>query len=544
MRGKPNLAITAGIAAGLLFLAGCASPETGETTTSGGSGGTTQLAAEQVLRINTGEPAGLDPSVTVTQRSLRMMELIYDTLLDYDGDNNLIPSIAESWTVSDDGLSYVFSIREAKFSDGSDITVDDVVFSLERARTSDTMSTTFAVIDSIAATGPREVTVTLTSPSRVFLNAVAAVGQAAILSEAAVSANSDYFTLPIATSGPWLLESFTPNSGAKLVANEFYWQTGYPIIQTIDYLFVADNTAMATALETGTADFAFNMRPADAVRLAGNGSIQYFEAPSAGLLSWSFDKTKPPFDNVDVRRAIAYMVPRQERLDVCWEGIGAVEFGDLIFAGQSFYSQGDSPFDVSRDEALRIASELLDGAGWVVGADGVRESKGVAGVPDGTPFAVDVPYENTWAQARCNTELLQQYLVPLGVQVTPEAYDAAQFWTDAAAGSFQFWHGGNSYATVDIYFAQTFLCEGSVNPLITRWCDPQVDELITQAQASSDAAEVTRIYRQVQDILIDQQPVVITGGQYAVIGATPKLLDYFPRADASNRALIYSSLAG
>lgn len=541
IRIKPIPAITAGFAASLLVLSACAAPETGSTSTGTGSQ-TAELAADQTLRINSGEPAGLDPAVTVTQRSLRMMELIYDTLIDYDGENNLIPSIAESWEMSDDGLSYVFSIREASFSDGSPITVDDVVFSLERARGSDTMSTTFGVVDSIVATGDREVTVTLSTPSRVFLNAVAAVGQAAIVSEAAVSADSDYFVKPTGTSGPWALESYTPNSGAKLVANEFYWQTGYPIIQTIDYLFVGDNAAMATALETGTADFAFNMRPADAVRLAGTGAVQYFEAPSAGLLSWSFDQTRPPFDNVDVRRAIAYMVPRQERLDVCWEGIGAVEFGDLIFPGQTFYTQGDNPFDIPKEEALQIASDLLDGAGWVVGADGVRVSQGVSGLADGTPFAVDVPYENTWAQARCSTELLQQYLVPLGVQVTPDAYDAAQFWTDAAAGSFQFWHGGNSYATVDIYFAQTFMCEGSVNPLITRWCEPEVDALITQAQTSSDAAEVERLYREVQDIIIDQQPFVSTGGQFAVIGATPKLVDYFPRADSSNRALIYSSL--
>ena len=533
MKKRPIFTLAASALAAVLVLGGCAAGDA-----DGGSGS----GSDQTLRLMTGEPAGLDPAVTVTQRSLRMMELIYDTLIDYDADNALVPAIAESWDVSEDGLTYVFTIREASFSDGTAITADDVVFSLERARSSETMANTFAVVDSIEASGDLEVTVTLTAPSRVFLNALAAVGQSAILSQATVEASDDYFANPTVTSGPWVLESYTTKSGAKLVANENYWNTGYPIIQNIDYIFNDDNTAMATALETNTADFAFNMKPADAVRLADAGTIQFFEAPSAGLLSWSFDKTKAPFDNVDVRQAVAYLVPREDRLNTCWEGIGAVSFGDQIFEGQDFYTEGANPYDVSKEEAVEIASELLEGAGWVEGSDGVRVSQGVAGVPDGTPLAVNVPYENSWAQARCNTELLQQALAPAGIAITPEAYDAAQFWSDAAAGKFTFWHGGNSYATVDIFFAQTFLCDGSVNALITRWCNPEVDDLITQAQATSDLEEAADLYRQVQDIILEEAPFVTTGGQFAVIGATTKLTDYFPRADASNRGLIFASL--
>ncbi len=532
MKKRPIYAIAAGALAAVLALGGCA-------TGDGGSG----AGSDQTLRIQAGEPVGLDPAVTVTQRSLRAMELIYDTLVDYDADNQLVPALAESWEVSEDGLSYVFTLRDAKFSDGSAITAADVVFSLERARTSETMANTFAVVESIEETGDKEVTVTLTEPSRVFLNAIAAVGQSVILSQAAVEGDPDYFTSPTVTSGPWTIESYTPKSGAKFVANEHYWNTGFPIIQTIEYTFNDDNTAMATGLETDTIDFAFNMKPADAVRLSDAGTAQYFEAPSAGLLSWSFDKTKAPFDNVDVRQAVAYLVPREDRLQTCWEGIGAVSFGDQIFPGQDFHTQGPDPYDVSKEEALATAIELLEGAGWVEGADGVRVSQGVAGLADGTPLAVNVPYENSWAQARCNTEMLQQSLAPAGIAITPEAYDPAQFWGDAADGKFTFWHGGNSYATVDIFFAQTFLCDGSVNALITRWCNDEVDALIKQAQATSDLDEAAELYRQVQDIIIEEAPFITTGGQFAVIGASTKLTDYYPRADASNRGLIYASLA-
>jgi peptide/nickel transport system substrate-binding protein len=531
MTKRSTLALSAGILASALLLSGCGGGE---------GGGEGKDAGSQDLRIVAAEPqAGLDPAIAVTQASLRMTELMYDTLVDYDGDNNLIPMVAESWKLSDDGLTYVFTIREnAAFSDGTTITADDVVFSLERAGASESLTASFAVVDSIEATGEKEVTVTLSTPSRVFLNSLAATGQAAILSKAAVEADPDYFTQPVATSGPWSLKEFVPSSHATLVANQNYWNKGYPVLQTIEYTFSTDGTANATALETGTVDMTYNMTPADAVRLDEAGSIQYFEAPSAGLVSWGMDKTKAPFDNVDVRQAVAYMVPRQDRLDTCWEGIGPVSFGDLIFPDQSFYVEGEQRFDVSKDEALRTAAKLLDGAGWVEGPDGVRVSQGVSGLADGTPFEMTVPYENGWAQARCNTEMLQQYLLPLGITVTPEAYDAATFWTDVAAEKFTFYHGGNSYATTDIYFAQTFMCDGSANDLLAKWCDPKVDKLITQAQETSDLDEAAALYRQVQDIILDEQPMITTGAQYAVIGTSPKLSGFYPRADASNRALI------
>lgn len=533
MKKRSALALSASFLASALILTGCS-----------GGGGESADSGSSELRIVAAEPqAGLDPAIAVTQASLRMTELMYDTLIDYDEDNNLIPMVAESWTLSDDGLTYVFTIRDnAAFSDGSTITADDVVYSLERAGASESLTASFAVVDSIEATGDKEVTITLNTPSRVFLNALAATGQAAILSKVAVEADPDYFTLPTATSGPWSLEEFIPSSKATLVANEHYWNEGFPIFQKIDYTFSSDTTANATSLETGTVDMTYNMTPADAIRLQEAGSIQYFEAPSAGLLSWGMDKTKPPFDNVDVRQAVAYMVPRQDRLDICWEGIGPVSFGDLIFPGQSFYVEGEQRFDVTSDEALKIASGLLDGAGWVEGPDGTRVSQGVAGIADGTPFEISVPYETGWAQAKCNTEMLQQYLLPVGIAVTPEAYDPASFWTDVAADKFTFYHGGNNYATIDTYFAQTFLCDGSVNALLAKYCNPEVDDLITKAQASSDLDEVAALYRQVQDILLDDQPMITTGGQYAVIGTAPTMTGFYPRADASNRGLIYASL--
>jgi peptide/nickel transport system substrate-binding protein len=532
MPTKMSVGLAAAVSS-LLLLGACSA----DVSEGSGSEATT-------LEIVAAEPSsGLDPATAVTQASLRVTELIYDTLVDYDEDNNLIPMIAESWKLSDDELTYDFAIRsEAKFSDGTTITADDVVFSIKRAAESDALKAPLAVMKDIEAVSPTQVKITLSKPSRVFLNALASTGSAAILSQKAVEADPDYFVAPNATSGPWTLEEMVPKSHATLKANPNYWNAGYPKLQTITYTFSTDTTANAAALETGTADMTYNMVPADAVRLEKAGSIQFFEAPSPGILMWGLDKSKPPFSDVDVRQAVAYMVPREERLETCWSGVGPVSYGDLIFEDSPLYVEGEQRFDVPDDEALATAGDLLDKAGWVMGSNGVRESKGADGVPDGTKFAVDVPYENTWPQARCNTEMLQQSLKPLGVAVTPKAYDSASFYTDVAADKFTMYHAGNNYPTDDAYFAQSFTCDGSVTNLIAKWCNKEVDQLIAEAQATSDIDEAAQLYRQVQDIILDEQPMIATGAQYAVIGASPKLEGYYPRADASNRALMYATL--
>jgi ABC-type transport system substrate-binding protein len=112
-----------------------------------------------------------------------------------------------------------------------------------------------------------------------------------------------------------------------------------------------------------------------------------------------------------------------------------------------------------------------------------------------------------------------------------------------AKDKFEMYHAGNAYATTDSYFSQSFTCNGSVTNLMAKWCNKDVDALITQAQQEPDLAKAAALYRQVQDIILDQQPMIVIGTQYAVIGASKQLKGYYPRADVSNRGLIYASMS-
>lgn len=497
------------------------------------------------LRVVSAEPtSGLDPNQAVTHASLRVIELMYDGLVDYDAEENIVPGLAASWDISDDGLTYTFELQpDAAFSDGSPVTADDVKFSLERAAGGEALGASLELVDSVDVLSDSSVQVTLSEPSRVFINALARVGLAGILSEEAVSADADYFTLPTATSGPWVLTEWVPRSHLTLVANEHYWQ-GVPCIETINYTFTSDPTSAAAALESRTADMSWPMAPAEAIRLSDADVIEMHLPPAYGVLFWGMDKSQPPFDDVRVREAVAYMVPRSDRRDVCWEGTGGLSFGETILEGSWAYVDGLRKFDVPREEALEIASALLDEVGWVEGPDGIRVANGVEGVEDGTEFEVEVPFESGWLQSRCNTELLRDRLLPLGVSFQPLAYDPASFWADVADGAFTFFHGGNGWATVDDLMLQGFTTNGLSNEIVAQWSNPEVDELVAAAGRTQDLEEAKELYAQVQQIILDELPIIITGAQYSVIGVTPDLEGYYARADTSNRALITSFFPG
>jgi peptide/nickel transport system substrate-binding protein len=195
-----------------------------------------------------------------------------------------------------------------------------------------------------------------------------------------------------------------------------------------------------------------------------------------------------------------------------------------------------------REKALSTAGDLLDKAGWRIGKGGVRTANGVQGVEDGSPLAVTVQYENSWPQAQCHTLFLQTDLAPLGVKITPQAFDAATFWGDVAKSKFAMYHLGDNWATVDDEMQQGFTCKGQATNLIAKWCDPHVDELVSSAAAEPDLKKAAADYAEVQKIYEEQQPALITGAQYSLVGASPKLQGFYPRADASNRALISSTL--
>jgi peptide/nickel transport system substrate-binding protein len=501
-------------------------------------------SSQTALNIIADEPtSGFDPNIAVTQASIRVMELIYDQLLDYNASGTIVPDLAKSWSLSANGLTYTFNLQpNAKFSNGDPITGKDVKFSLQRMATGAALKSEMSDMKSVTVVNATTVQIHLAKPSRVFLSSLATVGSSAILDQAAVTANSKYFVKPVDTSGPWELAQYTPGVNLTFQANPNYWHTGYPKIKTINYTISEDVTSAVQAVQSGTEDMYYPIDPQDAIRLAKAGITDTYVSDQPGMVGFGLDKSKPPFNNVDVRQALAYMAPRADKLKVCWDGIGAVSYGNVIFPGSWAYTAGINMYSVSPKVALQRASKLMTEAGWVL-KNGVRVAENVKGVPNGTPFKYTVPVENDWNQAECNTLLLQHDEAPLGVKFVPDNYDGATFWTQVAKTAFLIYHEGDGWATPDQEFEQAFTCAGQANDLVTKWCDPAVDKLVAQAGATASLSAAAALYHKAQLIIEQQVPDIITGVQYSVTSATVHLHGYYSRPDDSNRSLITATLS-
>jgi peptide/nickel transport system substrate-binding protein len=505
-----------------------------------------QEPAAGTIRMITVEPTqGLDPAIAATSASRGLMSLLYDGLVDYDETGALTGAIAESWEASDDVKTWTFHLRPgATFSDGSPITAADVVWSIDRMREGESLKGALSNVTSVEATDDATVAITLSAASRALPLALARGGNAAILSQAAVEANPDYFANPTVTSGPYLLESYTPKDRAILQANPSYWREGYPKTATIDYIFSEDQNSWAAAIESGAADVA-SIGYNDAQRLRDAGTIQVEQSDQLAPLFWGFNTKIPPFDNKLVRQAIAYAVDRQGRIDACWFGTGAVTYGNILRPWDPNFVEIDTYNDSDRAASLAKAGELLDQAGWVMGADGIRESKGVVAadgtaVADGTKLSVDVPYEGNWPAAECNTLLLQQTLKEVGIDIKPNKYDPAAFWGDVAADKFQMYHGGSAAVDADDLYLNWFRSGGAQTALTTHLNDPEIDAKIDAAVAATDAATAKSIYGELEAWQAEELPMVVTGYQWPQVALANGFEGYYSIPDSSFKWLANS----
>lgn len=500
-------------------------------------------AAEQTLRIVAAEPnSGLNPAEALTRASHRVMELIFETLVDRNEKFEIVPALARSWDIGGGGTSYTFHLRDnAKFSDGTPITSEDVKFSLDFHKAGKALGAALQGMSAAEAVDPTTVRVTFTEPTRVFLTQLARAGSAGILSKKAVQGDPNYFRKPTATSGPWSLEEWIPKDHLTLIANPGYWNREYPRIKKIVYTVGEDATSNVAALDSGSADMYYPYPAAEIARARSEKKITLHESKSLAVLFWGLDKTKPPFSDKRVRQAFAYAVPRDERMSACWFGTGGVSYGQVLGPWNFAYTEV-STYKLSPDAAAQKAAGLLDAAGWKIASGGVRAAQGVPGVPDGTPLRITVPYEATWLQSECHTQLLQQRMKPLGVDIVPNKYPPA-FWTDVAADKFQMYHGGAGADDEDSYMLRVFASKGDLNRITAKWTNPEIDRLIDQALKAQDPAQVKSLYAQVERIQVEEVPMIPTGWQFVFQATSPKLQGYYGRSDQSNRALIYSWLS-
>jgi peptide/nickel transport system substrate-binding protein len=427
----------------------------------------------------------LDPHMATDAASMRFVENMYSGLLRYaDAYGELEPDLATAWTVSDDGLVYAFTLRTNAFFHGSGrpVTAADVVYSLDRIRREGARASVFAPVRSITAPDEHAVTVTLHTPLAA-LPAHLAHPMSAIVDREVVEGTG--LERHAGGCGPFRLVEWKRQQHLRLSANPAYALPGRPRVAALTYRPIPDETARTTALRNGEVDILLDVAGKDIERLREVPGIVVESQPGTFWEYLGLNCTRPPFDDVRVRQAVAWAVDRALLNQLVKFGRATVLDGGPIppnhwaYAGLSVYPRPDP------DQART----LLAAAGLGEGAD-VELIVGS-----------DFPYQVKAAEA------IKQMLRPLNLRVTVRALESGAFFDRLGRKEFDLtvvgWLG---FVDPDEWLGLLFRSGAEWNQ--QGYGNPEVDALIEQGRATRDRAERTEIYRRAQAVIAGEAPMV------------------------------------
>ncbi len=276
------------------------------------------------------EPLSLDPIVPGDNGSIFTLVQIFDTLVRVGPTGNEVePGLASSWDISADGKTYTFHLRPAKFSNGDPVTTDDVLFSLERARSKDSAgSFAYEMVDQITAPDASTVVITLTGPSSPFLSDLAYY-VASIVPKKVFEADPTGFSTKPVGSGPFMIDSFTRGEDIVLKPNPNYWEMGedgkpLPYVDKITMKYIPESSSRVLGLQNGDYDVIQDVPYNSAGALSTSEGLQLEVAEIFGLKYIYLNTTYAPTDNKDFRLALNYATDREAILKNVYFGYGTI----------------------------------------------------------------------------------------------------------------------------------------------------------------------------------------------------------------------------
>ena len=304
------------------------------------------------------EPPNLDPTGNAAAAIDEVVYAnVFEGLTRIDRNGEVKPALAESWTIADDNVSYSFTLRSGvTFHDGTSFECDDVKFSFERAGAEDSTNAQkrlFAPIASIDCPDPQTVNIKLKAPTGSFLFDMG-WGDAVIVAPESADNNK---TDPIGT-GPFKFKRWVKGDRVELERNDAYW--GEPVALTAaTFKFISDPSAATAALMAGDVDAYANFpAPEVLAQFEADPRFTVHSGTTEGETILALNNAKPPFDNVDVRRAIAHAIDKKAIVDGAMFGQGT-PIGSHVAPHNPAYVDltGQYPHDPAK------AIELLTKAG-------------------------------------------------------------------------------------------------------------------------------------------------------------------------------------
>ena len=483
---------------------------------SGGGGGNSGEEDNDLTFLISYEPTAISPGAGTKGVDMSISNNFYDTLIFEDGEDRTtyVPGIASEWSFSEDGTQLTFTIRDdVQFHDGTTLTVDDVVFSLNYALTQAANGAVVDVISDVQATGDNQVTITMNYPYAPMLAWLATPGFG-IISQAfyeQCEEDGTNFQRVENGTGPYILDTWESGTQLTAHANENWFYGDVPI-ESVTWQVAQDSTTAAMMMENGQADAYFSPAASDVQRLDDLENVDNTWPVSYATYMIEFNITKPPFDDPALREAIAYGIDREAILQGGRAGVGQVQPCPVAPGFFGYVEDLEVP-----EYDLEKAKQMLADAGYPEGSLSVTLR-----TASDTWYSLPAQVVQSQFEAmgiNCELEIMENAAYQTSVMNEHDFevtyYNSQIFINDADGVLWNEFHTGGVYNTNGV-------------------SDPEVDQLLETARQSMDDDVRLDCYRQVIQKIVDNNWSIYTDIGYNSMVYNTDLNGVFP-----NNAGIY-----
>ncbi|PPF22090.1 ABC transporter substrate-binding protein [Rathayibacter sp. AY1A7] len=505
------LALPAAVAAAALLLSGCTA-ETPDASSTPVAGGTLTYASGDA------EPTCLDPHVGGNYPQALLATQVLESLVSRDADGTITPWLAESWTVSDDALSYDFTLREgATFTDGTALDAEAVAANIAHLQDPATKSSTgylaVAKVASVTAVSPTVARFTLTAPDSALLESLAQPWTA-IESPAGIARGEEANCEAPVGTGPFTVSEWVKQDHVTLTRNEAYDASTGPTgdghegpahLASITWRFIPDSATRYAALQSGEVDVLDNAQPDTLKAATGATDLVELDAPRPGSVNrLELNSGQAPFDDESVREAFVRGVGVKDAIDSLFFGTAERSYSPLSSREATAYSDPSLFEDAGSDSETAAAEDLLKKAGWVDSdGDGIREK-------DGTPLTLRFPVSTNQSipAEQSLFEQIQASAKTLGFDVRISLLDLSSWYTALASNEYELVSA--PYTKVGPDVLRILYSSSGITPAPSGYfanhaqiADPALDSLLEQASATTDEDARADLYEQAQRIVLE-----------------------------------------
>ncbi len=525
---KRLLLILAIMLAVSIALTACAAPAAPETAAEGTAGEAAAAPAEaptegSTLRVALSTfPNSLDMPIAAERNASNAAWQLYNSLVWVDDDGAVVPALAESWEVSEDGSEITMKLREdVTFHNGEPFSADSVIFSWERGMRPDMQwSDRWAMVTDIEKVDDYMIVLKTEEPNPLLLRIIAE-NWAMVPPQYIEEVGEDGFAAHPVGTGPF--EFVEWNKGDRIVMKAYsdYWEEGYPKVDNLIFRPIPESSTRVAAIKTGEIDIVGRLSAEEAAQLKGVDGVEVISYPVDRVYYIAFNNLTTgvdmPTEDPKVRQAMNYAVDVDAIIDALFAGNGRPSTGYVTPANWG-YDTEIQPFGYDPDKARELLAE--------------------AGYPDGFEIDFACP-SGAYTNFEQVCEAIVGYLGDVGITANLELMESGQYWDLEAKKELPPLFGDSWSETSGEAYPRLTGALGGWDASFSAWSDPEIDRLLGEIGKEMDDDARAGLYVELQRYMQENPPFIYLYEPVTFEAKSTRVKDYRPRP-AENYYLKYT----